>query len=55
MLADDREHKRFVEFVVTISETVLVNPFRGATVMVECPASRAFTATIVGLAVKEKS
>jgi hypothetical protein len=55
MLADDREHKRFVEFVVTTSETVPVKPFRGVTVMVECPTSPAFTATVVGLAVNVKS
>ena len=55
MLADDSEHDSLVELVVTTSETVPVKPFRGVTVMVECPTSPAFTATVVGLTVNVKS
>ncbi len=46
---------RFVEFVVTARVTVPVNPFSGATVMVEVPATPAFTVTLVGLADTVKS
>jgi hypothetical protein len=38
-----------------VSTTVPVNPLTGATVMVEVAAVPALTATVVGLAVTEKS
>jgi hypothetical protein len=41
--------------VVIERATVLVNPFRGAIVIVEVPVAPAFTARLVGLAVTEKS
>ena len=46
---------RFVELVVTARVTVPVNPFTGATMMVEVPATPTFTVTLVGLAVTVKS
>ena len=50
-----RVHVRFVEFVVTASATVPVNPLRGLTVIVELPAVPETTVTLVGLAVMVKS
>jgi hypothetical protein len=44
-----------VEFVETESDTTLVKPLRGVTVIVEGPATPAFTVTLVGLAEIEKS
>lgn len=46
---------RFVEFVVTTRVTVPVNPFSGATVMVELPATPAFKITLFRLTVTVKS
>jgi hypothetical protein len=46
----DRVHDRFVELVVTARVTVAAKPLRGATVIVEVPATPAFTVTLVGLA-----
>ena len=40
--------ERFVEFVVTTRVTVPANPLTGATVMVEVPATPAFTVRLVG-------
>ena len=40
---------------VDVRATVPVNPLRGATVIVDVPAAPARTATLVGLAVTEKS
>jgi hypothetical protein len=45
---------KLIEFVVTVSETVPVNPFVGATVIVEVPAAPVSTVTVVGLAVMVK-
>ena len=50
-----RVHVRFVEFVVTPSETVPENPLIGATVIVDVPAVPATVVTLVGLAVIVKS
>jgi hypothetical protein len=50
-----RVHDRFVELVVTARITAPVNPFSGATVTVEVPATPAFTGTLVGLAAIVKS
>jgi hypothetical protein len=55
MLFEERLQVRFVELVVTERETAPVNPFRGATVIVEVPAMPKFTVTLVGLVVKLKS
>lgn len=52
---EDKVHTRFVELVVTARVTVPVNPLSGATVIVEVPATPAFTFTLVGAAVTEKS
>jgi hypothetical protein len=46
---------RLVEFVVTARVTVPAKPFNGATVIVEVPATPAFTVILVGLAVTVKS
>jgi len=54
MEVEDRVHDRLVEFVVTARVTVPVKPLTGATVMVEVPATPAFTVTLVGLAVMVK-
>jgi len=51
MLVAERVHDRFVEFVVTARVTVPAKPFTGATVIVEVPATPAFTVTLVTLAV----
>jgi len=50
MLLGERVQTRFVEFVVTDSSIDPVNPFRGATVIVELPATPILSFTIVGLA-----
>jgi hypothetical protein len=55
ILVEDREQIRLVEFVVTARVTVPVNPFSGATVIVEVPLAPAFAETLVGLAVTLKS
>jgi hypothetical protein len=55
ILLDERTQTRFEEFVVTERATVPANPFRGATVMVEVPATPALTFTLVGFADIEKS
>ena len=52
---DDNVQTRFVELVVTESVTVLVKPFRGVIVIVELLVAPAFTFTVVGVAVTEKS
>ncbi len=41
-------HTRFVELVVTARVTVPVNPFKGATVIVEVPVAPTFTVEMVG-------
>jgi len=50
-----RVHERFVELVVTVSVTVPLKPFRGATVIAEVPATFTFGLTLVGLAETLKS
>jgi hypothetical protein len=55
MLVDENVQDSFVELVVTRSVTVLLKPFRGATLIVEFPLSPEFTVTMVGLAVNMKS
>jgi hypothetical protein len=45
-----RVHERLVELVVTARMTVPENPLTDATVIVEVPATLAFTVTPVGLA-----
>ncbi len=51
----DRVQLRLVEFVVTTRATVEVNPLRGATLIVEVPATPTATFTLVGFADTEKS
>jgi hypothetical protein len=51
----DRPHDRFVELVVAVSATVAVNPFRGATDIVELPETLTSVETLVGIAVIVKS
>ena len=55
ILVEDRVHERLVELVVTARVTVPENPLTGATVIVEVPATPAFTVTLVVLAVTVKS
>ena len=55
MLVALRVQVRFVELVMTTRVTVPVNPFTGATVIVEVPATPALTVTLVALAVTVKS
>ena len=55
MLVAERVQDRFVEFVVTARATVPVKPFTGATVIIEVPATPAFTVMLVVLAVTVKS
>jgi hypothetical protein len=50
-----RVQDRFVELAVTARVTVPAKPFRGATVIVEVPATPTFTVTLVALAVTVKS
>ena len=52
---EDRVQDRFVELVVTARVTVPANPFNGATVIVDIPATPAFTVILVVLAVTVKS
>ncbi len=52
---EDRVHERLVEFVVAARVTLLVNPFRGDTVIVEGAPTPTVVATLVGLAAMEKS
>ena len=55
VLLELRVQERLVELVVTASVTVPVKPFTGATVIVEVPATPAFTVALVTLAVTVKS
>jgi len=55
ILVDDSVQDRLVELVVTARVTVPVKPLTGATVIVEVPATPAFTVTLVALAVTVKS
>jgi hypothetical protein len=55
MLVDDNVQDRLVELVVTARVTVPAKPLTGATVMVEVPATPAFTVALDGLAVIVKS
>jgi hypothetical protein len=55
ILVELRVQDRFVELVVTARPTVPANPFTGATVIVDVPATPALTVTLVGLAVIVKS
>jgi hypothetical protein len=50
-----RVQTRLVELAITARVTVPAKPFRGATVIVEVPATPAFTVTLVALAVTVKS
>jgi hypothetical protein len=52
---DERTQTRFEEFVVTVRATVPANPFRGATVIVEVPATPTLTFTLDGFADIKKS
>jgi hypothetical protein len=51
----DRVQLRLVEFVATERVTVEVNPLRGATLIVEMPATPTETVKLVGFAIIEKS
>jgi len=55
ILVEDKLQTRLVELVATARATVPVNPLRGATVIVEVPATPEFTVTLVGLAARVKS
>jgi hypothetical protein len=55
ILVDESVQDKLVEFAVTPRVTVPVNPFRGATVMVDVPAVPEVTVTVVGFAVSPKS
>jgi hypothetical protein len=55
ILVEDNVQDRFVELVITARVTVPEKPFNGATVTPEVPATPAFTATLVALAVTVKS
>lgn len=50
MLLGERVQTRFVELVVTARSIDPVKPFRGATVIVELPATPILSFTLVGLA-----
>ena len=54
-LLELRVQTRLVEFVVTERATVLVNLFNGLMVIVEVPATPAFTVAAVGFALIVKS
>ena len=54
-LVADRVQDRLVELVVTARVTVPVKPFKGATEMLEVPATPTLTGTLVGLADTAKS
>ncbi len=55
MLAGVRVHVSPAGDTELVSATVPVNPWTGATVMVEAPAALASAVTLVGLAVTVKS
>ncbi len=55
MLVGLRAQVRPAGETVEVSATVPVNPFRGATVIVEVPVAAARAVTLVGLAATEKS
>jgi hypothetical protein len=55
MLEGVRVHVRPAGDTVLVRVTVPVNPFTGATVMVEVAATPTFTLALVGLAVTVKS
>jgi len=55
MLVGDRVHVRPAGETDDVRPTVPVNPWRGATVIVEIPVAPAFAVTLVGLAVTVKS
>ena len=55
MLAGVRVQVRPAGDTVEVRATVPVNPFRGATVIVDVPLAPARTVTLVGAAVTEKS
>jgi hypothetical protein len=55
ILFEDRVQDRLVELVVIARVTVPVNPFKGATEIMEVPATLTSTATLVGLADTAKS
>ena len=55
ILMADNVQDRLVELVVTARVTVPEKPFNGATVIVEVPATPAFTVILVVLAVTVKS
>ena len=55
MLVALRVHERLVELVVTVSVTVPLKPFSGATLIAEVPATFTFGLTLVGLAETLKS
>jgi hypothetical protein len=55
IVVDDSVHDRLVELVVAAKVTVPVNPFTGATVIVEVPVAPALTLLLVGLEVTVKS
>ena len=55
MLVGERVHVNPAGETVEVNATVPVNPFNGATVIVEVAAVPEFVLTLVGLAVTEKS
>lgn len=55
MLVGVRVQLRPAGDTVDVNATVPVNPFNGATVIVEVAEAAAFTLTLVGLVVTEKS
>lgn len=55
ILVEVRVHDRLVELVVTARVTVPVNPFRGATVIVDVPTTPMLTVALRGLTVTVKS
>lgn len=55
MEEEDNVQTRFVELVVTARVTGFVKPFKEAIVIVEVAVAPAFTLTVAGLAVIEKS
>ena len=55
ILLRERAQTRFAEFVVAAKSTVPAKPFRGATVIVELPATPTLSFTLVGFAATVKS
>ncbi len=55
MLVGDSVHVRPAGETAEVRATVPVNPFTGATVIVDVPATPTFTVTLVGEAVTLKS